>query len=156
MVMTRGKLLRAIDNDRIKEAIRSAEKQTSGEICVSVSPLFWGNVQKVAEKTFVRLGMTRTRERNAVLFFVVPSRRKFVVLGDAGIHEKAGQEFWHRIVNLVSEKFRERDFTDGLVHGIAVVGEQLATHFPYDADGDKNELPDEVDYREKASDEDKH
>ena len=153
MVMTRATLLRAIDNDRIKEAIRSAEKQTSGEICVSVSLLFWGNVQKAAEKAFVRMGLTRTRERNAVLFFVVPSRRKFVVLGDAGIHEKVGQEFWHRMVHLVSDKFRERDFTDGLVDGIAAVGEQLAIHFPYNADGDKNELQDEVDYGGKVSDE---
>jgi uncharacterized membrane protein len=150
MVMTRGKLLRTIDNDRIKEAIRGAEKQTSGEICVSVSPLFWGDVQKAAEKVFVRLGMTRTKQRNAVLFFLVPSRRKFVVLGDAGIHEKVGQEFWHRMVHVVSEKFREGDFTDGLVDGIAAVGEQLAMHFPYNADGDKNELPDEVDYGGKV------
>lgn len=144
--MTRGELVRAIDYDRIKEAIRAAEKQTSGEIRVSVSPLFWGNVHKAAERAFVRLGMTQTRERNAVLVFVVPSRRKFVVLGDAGIHEKVGPDFWHRLVDVVSKKFREGNFTEGLVHGIAVVGEQLAIHFPHNVDRDKNELPDKMDY----------
>jgi uncharacterized membrane protein len=146
MVMTCGKLLRTIDNDRIKEAIRKAEKQTSGEIRVSVSPLFWGDVRKAAEKASVRMRMTATRERNAVLFFVAPARRKFVVLGDSGIHEKVGQEFWPDIVRIVSEKFREGDFMEGLVGGIAAVGERLAPHFPFDAARDSNELPDDVDY----------
>ncbi len=135
----------AIDKDRIVEAIRQAERRTSGQIRVSISPPFWGNVRKAAEKAFVRMNMTATRERNGVLIFVVPSRRKFVVLGDAGIHEKVGQEFWHHVVRTVSEKFRARDFTGGLVRGIAAIGEQLSTHFPYNASTGKNELADDVD-----------
>jgi uncharacterized membrane protein len=145
-VMTRDKMLRTIDSDRIREAIRQAEKRTSGEIRVSVSPLFWGDVRKAAENAFTRMGMTATKQRNAVLFFIVPARRKFVVLGDSGIHEKVGQDFWHQIVPIVSQKFRVGDFTGGLVHGIAAVGEQLAAHFPADAGQDANELPDDVDY----------
>jgi uncharacterized membrane protein len=145
MVMTRGKLLRIIDQDRLKEAIRKAEYRTSGEICVSVARLFWGSIEKAADKAFMRMGMTLTKERNGVLFFVVPARRKFVVLGDRGIHEKVGQEFWDRVAAVVSEKFKDGDFTGGLVHGIEEVGEQLATHFPHQAD-DKNELSDDVDF----------
>ena len=148
MVMTRKQLLKMIDTRRIEDAIRSAEHRTSGEICVSVSRLFWGDVEKAARSAFQRLGMTRTRQRNGVLFFVVPSRRKFVVLGDAGIHEKVGQEFWHKVVAAVSERFRSKDFTGGLVHGIETVGEQLATHFPFDAATDVDELPDKVDFGE--------
>lgn len=146
MVMTRKKLMRIIDRDKIKEAIEKAEHRTSGEIRVSVAPFFWGNIEKAADKAFARLGMTRTKEHNGVLFFVVPSRRKFVVLGDSGIHERVGQEFWHRIVAVVSEKFRRGDFTGGLISGIEEVGEQLATHFPYDAVTDKDELADDVDF----------
>src|SRR5262245_54000351 len=146
MVMTRKKLLRIIDGDKIKRAIQAAEHRTSGEICVSVAPLFWGNVEKAADKAFVRLGMASTQQRNGVLFFVVPARRRFVVLGDRAIHERVGQDFWDRIAAVVSEKFREGDFTGGLVKGIENVGEQLATHFPYDPATDKNELPDDVDF----------
>ena len=135
-----------IDKNRIKEAIQKAERRTSGEIRVSVSPLFWGDVQAAAEKAFVRLGMAATNERNAVLFFVVPARRKFVVLGDSGIHEKVGQEFWHHIVSTVAERFQKGDFTGGLVAGIDAVGERLAEHFPYHGASDTNELPDDVDY----------
>jgi uncharacterized membrane protein len=146
MVMTRKKLLQIIDRDRIKSAIQETEHRTSGEICVSVAPLFWGSVEKAADKAFARLGMTRTKDRNGVLFFVVPARRKFVVLGDQGIHDRVGQEFWNAVAAAVSEKFRRGDFTGGLVHGIETVGEQLSTHFPYDPDTDKNELPDDVDF----------
>jgi uncharacterized membrane protein len=92
------------------------------------------------------MGMTRTKDRNGVLFFVVPARKKFVVLGDDGIHAKVGQDFWHHIVGVVLERFKEGDFTDGLVRGITVIGEQLATHFPNQGERDKNELPDDVDY----------
>ena len=89
--------------------------------------------------------MTRTKERNGVLFFVVPSRRKFVVLGDRGIHGKVGQEFWDRIAAAVSDKFREGDFTGGLGEEIEEVGQQLSTHFP-GVSTDKNELSDDVDF----------
>ena len=148
MVMTRQQLLRAIDPEQVKVAIQKAEDQTSGEICVSVAPLFWGSIEKAADKAFTRMGMTRTQEHNGVLFFVVPSRRKFVVLGDRGIHEKVGQEVWDRIVAAVSEKFREGDFTGGLVKGIEEVGQQLSAHFPFHAQ-DKNELDDDVDMGER-------
>jgi len=144
--MTRQQLLRSIDEGRVKSAIKEAEQRTSGEIAVSVAPFFWGNVQKAARRAFVRLGVTRTQLRNGVLFFIVPSRRLFVVLGDDGIHQKVGQEFWNGVAAQLTEHFRAGNFTEGLVHGIAEVGRQLATHFPYDQARDVNELADDVDF----------
>jgi uncharacterized membrane protein len=145
-MMTRRRLLRVIDQKKVVAAIEAAERETSGEIRVSVSPLFWGNVHKVAERAFTRLGMTATQRRNGVLFFIVPARRRFVVLGDEGIHAKVGDEFWRKVVDAVSTRFREGDFTAGLIHGIETVGRELAAHFPYDPATDRNELPDDVDF----------
>jgi uncharacterized membrane protein len=147
MVMTRKQLFRIVDREKVKEAIQKAELRTSGEICVSVASFFWGSVEKAADKAFARLGVARTKERNGVLFFIVPSRRKFVVLGDRGIHEHVGQEFWNRISEVVSVKFRDGDFTGGLIKGIEEIGDQLAAHFPYDPAMDKDELSDDVDFR---------
>ena len=147
MVMTRNQLFRIVDREKVKEAIQKAELRTSGEICVSVASFFWGSVEKAADKAFARLGVARTKEHNGVLFFIVPSRRKFVVLGDRGIHEHVGQEFWNRISEVVSVKFRDGDFTGGLIKGIEEIGEQLAAHFPYDPATDKDELSDDVDFR---------
>jgi uncharacterized membrane protein len=146
MVMTRKQLLRSIDGARVSAAIQQAELQTSGEIIVSVAPFFWGSIHKAARQTFARLGISRTAARNGVLFFIVPSRRLFVILGDQGIHEKVGQEFWERIASHLTERFRHGEFTEGLVHGIEEVGHQLAAYFPYDRSTDINELPDDIDF----------
>lgn len=144
--MLHGKMINLLDEKRIEEAIARAERMSSGEIRVSVAPLFWGSVRKAAERAFERLGMTATELRNGVLFFIAPARRQFVVLGDAGIHEKVGQEFWESISAAVSERFRAGDYTEGLVRGIEMAGEQLAKHFPCDTCRDVNELPDRIDY----------
>jgi uncharacterized membrane protein len=143
--LSRARLARAIDRERIAHAIAAAERETSGEIMVSVAPFFLGSVQRAAERAFDRLGIARTRQRNGVLFFVVPSRRSFVVLGDAGIHGAVGQDFWHAVVHAVSQRIGQGDVTAGLVDGIAEVGRRLAQHFPRDAAHDVNELPDEPD-----------
>lgn len=146
--MTSNALLRAIDPKRVEDAIREAERRTSGEIRVSISRFFWGDVAHVADRTFTRLGMTNTKDRNGILFFLVPSRRRFVILGDEGIHARVGQEFWDEVAAAVSGQLREGNFTRGLVWGIEAVGEQLAKHFPYEAETDKNELPDAIDFGE--------
>lgn len=146
MVMTRSQLMRSIDSGRVEDAIRKAELQSSGEIVVSVAPFFWGNVHKAARQTFTRLGVSQTAARNGVLFFIVPSRRLFVVLGDQGIHDKVGQEFWERVASHLTEHFHQQEFTEGLVHAIDEVGRQLATYFPHDRSADANELSDNIDF----------
>jgi uncharacterized membrane protein len=143
--MTRRRLQKSIDIERIRQAIEAGEQRTSGEIRVSVAPWFWGNVERAAERAFRRLGMTQTARRNGVLFFLVPSRQTFVVRGDEGIHAHVGQAFWDDLVAAMSVYFRRGEFTQGLVFGIHAAGEKLAHHFPYDAARDVNELPDDVD-----------
>ena len=145
-VHSRRKLLKAIDVERVKAAIAAAERLASGEVRVSVAPFFWGNVRGVAEKAFVRLGMTGTKDRNGILFFIVPARKKFAVLGDEGIHAKVGQEFWDSLAVHMAEHFRKGAFTEGLVAAIGEAGRQLAAYFPCDPSADINELPDDVDF----------
>lgn len=147
--MHRRKFRGLIDEGAVMRAIHEAEHGTTGEIRVSVSTFFWGDVRKAAEKAFVRLGMTRTRHRNGVLLFVVPSRKRFVILGDEAIHARVGQEFWDGVAKAMSGFFKKGDFTGGLVHGIAEAGRQLALHFPSAVEHGHDELPDEVDFGPK-------
>ncbi len=144
--MSQRKLLEIIDDDRIKTAIAAAEMQTSGEIRVSVSRFFYGSVRHAAGRAFDRMGMRATRDRNGILFFVVPSRRRFVVIGDEGIHQKVGQEFWEKLVAAMAGDFREGKFNEGLERGIEECGRLLAAHFPYQGEKDVNELSDEIDH----------
>jgi len=141
---TRRHVLKRLDKARIERAIADAERRTSGEIRVAVAPLFWGNVEKAAQRAFDRLGMQRTRERNGILFFIVPARRAFVILGDTGIHAHVGAEFWQELAALVTPYFRRREYTEGILAGIDGAARRLADHFPYDPELDRNELPNEV------------
>ena len=142
--MRTKEFLSKIDHDRIVNAIGEAEAKTSGEIRVfvqrgklDVDPL------PVARKKFHRLGMEKTRARNAVLIFVAPRARKFAVIGDQAIHEKCGEEFWRGVVDEMRNHFRGEKFTEALIHGIKEVGAVLAAHFPRRSTS-SNELPDEV------------
>ena len=145
MILTRSNLKRLLDPDRVMAAIREVEAACSAEIRVSVSGALWGDPRKRAEKAFVRLGMAKTEHRNGVLIYLMPHRRRFAVLGDAGIHAAVGQAFWESIAAALSERFKAGDFTGGLEHGIAEVGLRLAKHFPAGEGGNPNELPDQID-----------
>ncbi len=112
-----------------------------------VAHFYWGNVEKTAGKAFRRLGMENTADRNGVLIFLVPSRKRFAILGDMGIHEKVGQAFWNDVSACLSAHFRKGAFTEGLVEGIRMVGDRLATHFPSAGEADRNELPDHMDFQ---------
>jgi uncharacterized membrane protein len=142
---TRRRIRKLIDAERVEQAIALAELRTSGEIRVSVAPWFWGSVERAADRAFIRLGMTGTREKNGVLFFIVPSRRALVVLGDSGIHARVGQEFWEGVARVLEIRFRRSEFTEGLIEGVEKAAKQLALHFPYDPEQDENELPNVVD-----------
>lgn len=145
-VNSRRKLMKTVDIEKVKAAIAAAERETSGEVRVSVARFFWGSVHHAARKAFHRLGMTRTKDRNGILFFIVPARKRFVVLGDQGIHDKVGQEFWECLARLMAERFKKGEFTEGLVAAIGEAGRELAAAFPYAGAADVNELADDVDF----------
>ncbi len=140
MFVARARLMRKIDVPRVRQAIAKAEHQTSGRVRVSVAPFFWGDVRRAAERAFTRLG------RQGVLIFVVPARRKFVVLGDEDVHARVGQEFWDDVAAAMADRFRAGDFTGGLVHGIETAGRELAAALPYDPAKDSGQGPDDVDF----------
>jgi Predicted membrane protein len=135
--------LSKIDSDRIVGEIADAEKRSSGQIRVHVTRRKPSNLEERARRRFELLGMTRTAERNGVLIYIAPKLRRFQILGDSGIHEKCGDDFWKETAAAMEERFRRGEFTEGLVHGIGKVGEVLAAHFPRGS-GDRNQLPDEV------------
>ena len=87
--------------------------------------------------------MEKTQERNAVLIFVVPRARKFAVIGDSGVHEKCGDEFWQQLVDSMRNHFKNEKFSHAIIEGIEETGKLLARHFPKKATG-ANELPDEI------------
>jgi uncharacterized membrane protein len=125
-----AKLHRFVDKKRVRDAIVRAEETTSAPIAVSVVPHLEGDVHAAALRALHARGLSRTPERNAVHFFVVPSRREFAVVGDAGAHERLGQAAWDGVAATVERHFRRGDPTAGLIAGIEEIGSLLARHFP--------------------------
>jgi uncharacterized membrane protein len=142
--MRTREFLSKLEHDRIVQAIGEAESKTSGEIRVLIQR---GKLKSdplvAARKKFHRLGMHKTRERNAVLIFVAPRVHKFAVVGDEAIHKKCGNEFWQRIVEGIRTHFRNEKFSDALVEAVREIGDVLATDFPKTR-SDTNELSDDL------------
>jgi uncharacterized membrane protein len=135
----------ALDDERIVAAIQAAESRTRAEIRVHLTDRVVEDAHAAGARTFEKLGMTRTAERNGVLLFVAPESQTFAVLGDRGIHERCGDEFWSAVAGVMREEFKAGRFTEGILAGIAKVADELVRHFPRSAgDGDVNELPDTV------------
>jgi len=144
-VMTQKEFLDRLDRDAIVAAIGAAERETSGEIRVHVQPRSTGGaIREVAERTFERLGMTKTALRNGVLLFIASEDRQFVILGDEGIDSRVPGDFWDLIAARLNARFQAGQFTEGIVEAIRSAGEQLQAYFPRSAD-DVNELSDDID-----------
>jgi uncharacterized membrane protein len=134
------------DQQRIVDAIRQAEKATSGEIRVHVEPHCTNTdpVQRAID-VFARLGMHQTKEKNGVLFYLAHADRKFAVVGDKGIDEKVPDDFWEGTKDLLRQHFAAGDYAEGLSRGIERAGQQLKHYFPYASD-DTNELSDDISF----------
>lgn len=141
--LTPATFLTPDEERRVLEAIREFEHRTSGEIRVHLETRVRGDVLEAARRTFERLGMTATAQRNGVLFFVATRSRRFAIVGDEGIDSRVPDGYWDEIVRVVSEAFRAGRHADGLVEGIRMAGEKLAELFPRRED-DVNELPDGI------------
>ena len=127
----------------IVEAIRRVEESTRGEIRVHVKPGGSKEPMKEAVKVFRRLGMHRTKERNAVLIFVAPKNRCFAIVGDEGIHRKVGDDFWNGTRDVMSGLFTQGDIVGGIVAAVRSAGDKLKVHFPASSNN-PDELSDAV------------
>jgi uncharacterized membrane protein len=143
------KLLTEENKEKIASAIQQAEKNTSGEVRVHIE----SNVKKKksafdrAVEVFHQLGMQATTLRNGVLVYVALDDRQFAIIGDQGIHEKVGYDFWDQEKDEMSTYFRQGDIIGGIVYFIDQIGVKLQEFFPYQK-GDVNELSDEISVEE--------
>jgi uncharacterized membrane protein len=139
--MKAKEFINLLDERRIADAIAAAELKSSGEIRVFVSHREVSTPLPEAAQQFTQLGMDRTRHRNGVLIFVAPASQKFAVVGDSGVHQKCGDEFWQKVGSVMTDLMKQGKYTDAILEAVRTIGDLLAVHFPRDPD-DRNELPD--------------
>ena len=134
-----------IDEAAIVKAIGDAERATSGEIRIYISHSKRQDPLLYAQQRFVKLGMEKTRDRNAVLLYLVPLTRKFAIIGDTGVHAKCGEGFWKQACEEFTRTVHDHSMTEAIVRTVSKIGSLLAEHFPCRPD-DKNELPDRIEH----------
>jgi len=138
-----AQLISKSDEERIVNAVKGAEKDTSGEIRVHLQTRVKEDIFTVAKKKFADLGMTATELRNGVLIFIALKDRKFAVLGDQGINDRVPDDFWESTVAKMTDFFSKDDLAGGVEAGLREAGRVLKEYFPYQSD-DVNELSDEI------------
>lgn len=143
--MRPDRFLTADQQQTVVDAVRFAEKDTSGEIRIHIESRCKGNPVERAEEVFGKLGMHRTERRNGVLIYLACNSKVFAIVGDKGINDIVPDNFWDDISSMMGREFREGRFTEGLSQAVRMVGEKLKEFFPYRQD-DVNEQPDEISF----------
>ncbi|MFO7445772.1 MAG: TPM domain-containing protein [Ignavibacteriaceae bacterium] len=135
---------------RISNKIKEHEKNTSGEICVSIKEGKTFNEKKkdlkqLAEEEFFRRNIDKTKDKTGILIFILLKEKKFYILADSGINEKVSPETWDSIKDKMQVMFSDGKFAKGIIYSIEEVGIILARHFPIKA-GDINELSNKINF----------
>ena len=139
------KFLSPSEQEQVVNAIKEAEKNSSGEIRLHIEDNCKEDLLDHSAFIFEKLEMHKTELRNGVLFYVSIDPHGFAILGDAGINQKVPNDFWESTKNHVIENFKTGAYAKGLAEGIIMAGEQLKKYFPYQTD-DVNELSDEISF----------
>ncbi|HEU4860343.1 MAG TPA: TPM domain-containing protein [Chitinophagaceae bacterium] len=133
------------EKQQIIEAVRNAERMTSGEVRVFVeNRCSYMDAIDRAKEIFAELKMYETHDRNAVLVYVALKDKQLAIFGDEGIHRKLGYEYWNGEVKKMIDNFNKENYAEGIKQVVEDIGEALTQLFPYNNDTDKNELPDHI------------
>lgn len=136
-------ILSEVDEQLVVDAIRRAEKNTSGEIRVHIEKKTEIPPMERALEVFYFLNMQETEQKNGVLIYVAYESKKVAIIGDKGIHEVTGEDFWDSEKEQLIHHFKQEKYCDGIVKTIEQIGGKLKQYFPYRSD-DTNELTDEI------------
>ncbi|CAM1346100.1 TPM domain-containing protein [Tenacibaculum crassostreae] len=127
----------------IVQAIRQAERNTSGEIRVHIEKTCKISHYNRALEVFQMLKMFNTAAQNAVLIYIAVEDHKFVIYGDKGIDAVVPTDFWDTTKNAMQIQFQHGDFKKGIIDGVLKAGEELREHFPWHIE-DEDELSNEI------------
>ncbi|WP_395053973.1 TPM domain-containing protein [Flavobacterium sp.] len=127
----------------VVEAIRMAEKNTSGEIRIHLEKRTDIAPIERAMAVFHELKMDETQLRNGVIIYVAVKSKQFAIYGDKGINDKVNKDFWNITKDIMVGHFKNGANKLAIVEGINSTGEQLKKHFPFD-DNDIDELSNEI------------
>lgn len=121
----------------IEHAIVASERQHRAEIRVAIEVTLdlrtlWRvrTARNRAVEMFDELGLGATRERNAVLIYVLLAKRKVEVVADRGFTGRVAEGEWQRVATLIERELALDNWRDGVLRGIEAVTVLLLREFP--------------------------
>ncbi|MFQ5350621.1 MAG: TPM domain-containing protein [Thermoanaerobaculia bacterium] len=106
-------------------------------------------VRRRAAVAFLEEEVFDTEDRTGILLFLSLFERRVVVLGDAGINAKVGEEEWVAISEAIAAGIRDGRPGEALVEGIGACGRLLARRGVEIQPDDRNELRDDLRRRDR-------
>jgi uncharacterized membrane protein len=133
----------------IARAVTEQEKRHRGQLRVVIEgglplqALLAGRAARDrAIEQFTRLRVWDTDDNAGVLIYLLLADRRVEIVADRGIHARVGDTAWETICGAMQQEFAAGRFEQGMLAGLASVSDLLAQHFPAQADGNSNGLPD--------------
>ena len=106
-------------------------------------------VRRRAAVAFVEEEVFSTEDRTGILLFLSLFERRVVVLGDAGINARVGEDEWLAITRAIARGIRDGRPGEALVEGIGACGRLLARRGVEIQPDDRNELRDDLRRRDR-------
>ena len=106
-------------------------------------------VRRRAAVAFLEEEVFSTEDRSGILLFLSLFEHRVVVLGDAGINAKVGDEEWVAITDAIATGIREGRPGEALVAGIGACGRLLTRRGVEIQPDDRNELRDDLRRRDQ-------
>lgn len=135
--------------DEMAVAIAAGESRHQGEIRFAVEArlaltavLAGQDASARAREVFSQLRVWDTERNNGVLFYVLLAERRIEIVADRGIAANVTNAEWADICHSMRDAYAGSQWREGSLAGIAAANRLLATHFPADASGGRNELSD--------------
>lgn len=130
-VMALHDVLNDGDSERIAEAVRVAELDTSSEIVVKLSAATSNETMlAIAQAEFERLGLAGLPQHNGVLIYVSLNRRSVEILVGEKAAEVMPRDPWHEAAEIVATGFKRNTPAHGIIAAIELIAPYLAKNFP--------------------------
>ncbi len=132
--------------DAIKAAVNASETRHGGEIRFAIEnslapSLVWRGMSggERALEIFSTLRVWDTERNSGVLIYLLLADRDIEIVADRGIAARVDPAEWEQVAQTMEVAFRNGQFEQGALAGIARVSGLLAEHFPPSGDN-----PDEL------------
>ncbi|MCL6262828.1 TPM domain-containing protein [Craterilacuibacter sp. RT1T] len=135
--------------DTIEHAIRAGEQSHGAQLCFAVEGALSGRAllagtpaRERAIEVFSRLRVWDTEHNNGVLIYLLLAERDVEIVADRGISARVAPAQWEAICHTMEAAFRQGQFEQGSLAGIAALTQLLQQHYPANGTAKPNELAD--------------